>query len=54
MLAIDGSALADPADRFALDFVELTIEGTEVPIPGALYLLGSACLLLIGRARGKR
>ena len=50
VFTIDGSSLANPIDRFALDFVELSIEGTPVlvPLPATLALLGPALIALVG------
>ena len=42
-------------DRFALDFAQLTITGNPVPLPPALWLLGSALggLGFLGRRKSR-
>jgi hypothetical protein len=49
-----GQANLGSSYDFIVDSVALTIEGTPVPLPAAVWLLGSGLLSLIGMRRGKR
>ncbi|MCP5200424.1 MAG: hypothetical protein H6977_10445 [Gammaproteobacteria bacterium] len=51
---VDGTALVNPVDQFALDFAVLSISGTPVPLPPAALLLGGGLCSVLAAGRRRR